>query len=140
MIISRLRQMKIFFLQKYNPKNDITVKEVLTKEEFYYFDKMGNYDKIHSFNLFLKVKKNLLLKDDISYLKLSLLHDSSKEHASFWERTKQVVIKKSKISNHSQKAYENFKDINPTVAELCKIHHEKSSDEKMIEFQKLDNH
>lgn len=140
MIISRLQQMYIYFCKKYNPQNNSIVKEILTLEEFYFFNKMDNYDKIHSFNLFLQVQKNPLLKDDINYLKLTLLHDSAKEHASFWERTKQVIFKKSQISNHSEKAYENLKDINLTLAKLCKLHHDKSNDEKMIEFQKLDDH
>ena len=139
MIISHLKQTYMYFCMSYDKNNNIIIKNILSPEEFYYFDRMDNYDKIHSFNLYLKVRKNILLQDNIDYLKLALLHDSGKISTNFWERTKEVILGKSQISNHPEMAYENLKDINISLAKLCKIHHNKTNIIEMIEFQKLDS-
>ncbi|MGF6907471.1 phosphohydrolase [Fusobacterium sp. PH5-44] len=139
MIIARLKQTYTYFFVKYNNQNNKIVKDVLTPEEYFFFEQMSNYDKVHCFKLYKLVAKNSILKDDINYLKAALLHDSAKEHASYWERCKQVVIKKSILSDHAEKAYQHLKDVNRPVALICRIHHEDSDNIKMKEFQRLDS-
>ena len=137
-IIPRLRQLYSYYFEKYDIIHDDEVRSFLSDDEFRIFSNMDDYDKLHSFELYKKVKNDPLLKDDMNYLKLALLHDSAKGHVGFWERLKQVVIKKSKISDHAMSAYDNIKDIDHDIAILCKIHHDKTSDEKMKRFQELD--
>ncbi|MDR3259169.1 MAG: phosphohydrolase [Fusobacteriaceae bacterium] len=139
MLISRLKQLFSYFFEKYDILNNNEVKSVLSTEEYIFFDKMDNYDKLHSFKLYKKTLVNPLLKNDTNYLKLALLHDSAKGHNSFYERMIEVTFKKSKLSNHGHRAFENLKNINFEVAKLCKIHHTDSNDIKMKEFQKLDD-
>lgn len=139
MIIARFKQTYNYFCVKYDDRNNEIIKKILSPEEFFFFDQMSNYDKVHCFKLYKMVAKNSILKDDIDYLKAALLHDSAKDHASYWERCKQVVIKKSILSSHGEKAYQNLKDINHPVALICRIHHEDSDNAKMKEFQRLDS-
>jgi hypothetical protein len=139
MIVSRLKQLFSYFFEKYDILNNNEVKSVLSIEEYSFFDKMDDYDKLHSFKLYKKILANSLLKNDINYLKLALLHDSAKGHNNFGERTIEVIFKKSRLSNHGNRAFENLKNINFEVAELCNIHHINTSNIKMREFQKLDD-
>lgn len=139
MIITRLKQTYNYFCVKYDERNNEIVKQVLSPEEYFFFNQMSNYDKIHSFKLYKLVVTNSILKDDINYLKAALLHDSAKDQANYWERCKQVIIKKSIFSDHGEKAYQNLKTINHPVALICRIHHEDSDNIKMKEFQKLDS-
>ena len=69
MITSRIKQGLTYIFIRYNLKNDLIVREILTDEEFKIFSKMSEYDKIHSFNLFKLVKENATLKDNKNYLK-----------------------------------------------------------------------
>ena len=139
MIISRIKQGLLFIFGKYSEKNDEVVKKVLKEEEFNIFDKMGEYDKIHSFNLYKLVKENEILKDDENYLKLALLHDCGKEDFSLFRRIKKVIIGDKHIEKHSQFSFEKLKNINIEVATLALNHHKKAVDEKMKIFQKLDD-
>ena len=100
---------------------------------------MMEYDKVHSVRLLSFVKKNEILKDDILYWKLALLHDCGKGKTTFLKRMKKVVIGDRKLEGHTENAYGKLKKINKELAQLCRIHHDKSDDIKMKEFQKLDD-
>lgn len=139
MISARIKQGLVFIFGKYHKENDILVKNILTSEEFKIFDEMSEYDKIHSFNLYNFVKENKILKEDINYIKLALLHDCGKENYSLLRRVKKVIFGDSKIEKHPETAFEKLKNINVKVAKLALIHHVKSENKKMKEFQKLDD-
>ena len=139
MITARIKQGLVFLFEKYHKENDIYIKEILSCDEFNIFDKMSEYDKIHSFNLYKLTEKNSLLKDDIDYLKLALLHDCGKENYSLFKRIKKVIIGDKQIEKHPEKAFEKLKEINLEVAELALNHHTKTEDIKMKEFQILDD-
>ena len=52
---------------------------------------------------------------------------------------KKVAVGDRKLEGHTENAYEKLKNINKELAQLCRIHHDKSNDIKMREFQKLDD-
>ena len=139
MITARVKQGIDFLFGKYKKENDVFVKEILSFDEFKIFDKMSEYDKIHSFNLYLTVKENELLKADEKYMKLALLHDCGKENYSLARRVKKVIIGDKQIERHPFFAYEKLKKINRDVAILALKHHEQTDDKKMKEFQNLDD-
>lgn len=139
MITARIKQGLVFLFGKYHKENDILVKKVLSCDEFNIFDKMSEYDKIHSFNLYKLVKEDEILKDDKNYLKLALLHDCGKEDYSLFKRVKKVIIGDKQIEKHPYKSFEKLKEINLEVAELALNHHTKTEDIKMKEFQILDD-
>lgn len=138
-MLNRLRQGIIYIFGKYDGEKDEVVKKILSEDEFKIFDTMMEYDKVHSFRLLNFVKENKILKDDILYWKLALLHDSGKGETTFLKRMKKVVIGDRKLEGHTENAYEKLKKINKELAQLCRIHHDKSNDVKMREFQKLDD-
>lgn len=139
MIIARIKQGLIYIFIKYNQKNDLIVREILTDEEFKIFSKMSEYDKIHSFNLFKLVKENATLGDNINYLKLALLHDCGKENLSLFMRVKKVLIGDKKVENHPNLSYEKLKNINNTVGKLALFHHLTPISDEMKIFQELDD-
>lgn len=139
MIIARIKQGLVFLFGKYHEENDIYIKEILSCDEFNIFDKMSEYDKIHSFNLYKLVKEDEILKDDKNYLKLALLHDCGKENYSLFKRIKKVIIGDKQIEKHPEKAFEKLKEINLEVAELARIHHTKTTNLKLRKFQELDD-
>ena len=57
----------------------------------------------------------------------------------FLKRMKKVVVGDRKLEGHTENAYEKLKSINKELAQLCRIHHDKSNNIKMKEFQKLDD-
>lgn len=139
MTTARIKQGLLFLFGKYHKENDILVKKVLSCDEFNIFDKMSEYDKIHSFNLYKLTEKNSLLKDDIDYLKLALLHDCGKENYSLFRRIKKVIIGDKHIEKHPYKSFEKLKKINLEVAELALNHHTETENIKMKKFQILDD-
>lgn len=139
MITARIKQGMDFLFGKYSEENDKIVKKLLTLDEFKIFDKMSEYDKIHSFNLYLAVRENEILKEDSIYQKLALLHDCGKENYSLAKRIKKVIIGDKQIEKHPLTAYDKLKNINKNIAVLALKHHEITDDKKMKEFQKLDD-
>ena len=139
MITTRIKQGFTFLFGKYYEENDFFVKEILNDEEFNIFNKMSEYDKIHSFNLYKFVEENKILQNDINYLKLALLHDCGKESYSLFRRVKKVIIGDKNLELHPKKSFEKLKNINLEVAKLALNHHNKIDDKKMKEFQKLDD-
>lgn len=139
MIISRLKQGLTYIFCRYDSKNDEIVKIILNEMEFKVFKKMSEYDKIHSFNLYKEVKTNKILKNDLSYLKLALLHDCGKKNYSLIKRVKKVLIGDKELENHSEKSYDKLKNINLDLAEKASNHHKKNLNFKMEIFKTLDN-
>lgn len=139
MFLNRIKQFFTYIFCSYDKKNDIEVKKILNEEEFKIFDKMSNYDKVHSYQLFKKVEKDEILSSEILYLKLALLHDNGKNHASLYKRIKKVLIGDANLDLHPLISFQKLEKINYDLALLCKRHHEKKVDKLMKRFQKLDD-
>ena len=139
MLISRIKQVYQYIFSNFDDNWNNEVKKILSKEEFLIFSEMGNYDKVHSYKLYQKVKSNKILSSQEIYFKLALLHDSGKGKVGLFRRIKKVLIGDKKLEKHSEVAFEKIKDINFELANLCLKHHNKVVDEKMKIFQKLDD-
>ncbi|MBQ3438098.1 MAG: phosphohydrolase [Fusobacterium sp.] len=139
MIISRVKQCLTYLFLKYDVANNDEVREILSDYEFELFLKMTNYDKLHSYNLLKKVKKNELLSKKILFQKLALLHDCGKGNTGLLRRIKKVLIGDKLLEQHTNIAYKNLKKHNQELAILCRFHHDKTEDKFMQEFQRLDD-
>ena len=138
-MFSRIKQGVSCLFLKFDKKNLVEIKKILSKDEFNIFNRMSDYDKLHRFNVYLKVKENELLKDDENYLKLALLHDSGKGHITIFRRVKKVLVGDRLLEKHPEIAYEKLKEINLLVAKLCRNHHNVHVDKKMQVFQRIDD-
>ena len=107
MLISRVKQVYLYIFSNFNEEWNSEVKKVLSKEEFLIFSEMKNYDKVHSYNLYQKVKSNKILSSQKIYLKLALLHDSGKGKAGLFRRIKKVLIGDKILEKHPEIAFEN---------------------------------
>ena len=139
MLISRIKQVYQYIFSNFDDKWNNEVKKILSKEEFLIFSEMGNYDKVHSYKLYQKVKSNKVLSLQENYLKLALLHDSGKGKVGLFRRIKKVIIGDKILEKHPKIAFEKLKNINFELAKLCLQHHNKDVDEKMKIFQELDD-
>ena len=139
MLISRVKQVYLYIFSNFNEEWNSEVKKILSKEEFLIFSKMKKYDKVHSYNLYQKVKSNKILSSQEIYLKLALLHDSGKGKVGLFRRIKKVLIGDKILEEHPEIAFEKLKNINFELAELCLQHHNKDVNEKMKIFQELDD-
>ena len=92
MLISRVKQVYQYIFSKFNESNNSEIKKILSEEEFSIFSTMSNYDKVHSYNLYQKVKEDKILSSEILYLKLALLHDSGKGKVGLFRRIKKVLV------------------------------------------------
>ena len=139
MLISRVKQVYLYIFSNFNDSWNSEVKKILSKEEFLIFSEMANYDKVHSYKLYQKVKTNKILSLQEIYLKLALLHDSGKGKVGLFRRIKKVLIGDKILEKHPEIAFEKLKNINFELAKLCSEHHNKNVDEKMKIFQELDD-
>ena len=139
MLISRIKQVYLYIFSNFNDSWNDEIKKVLSEEEFLIFSKMTNYDKVHSYKLYQRVKSNKILSSQDIYLKLALLHDSGKGKVGLFRRIKKVIIGDKILEKHPEIAFEKLKSINFELAELCLQHHNKDVDEKMKIFQELDD-
>ena len=139
MLISRIKQVYLYIFSNFNDSWNDEIKKVLSEEEFLIFSKMTNYDKVHSYKLYQRVKSNKILSSQDIYLKLALLHDSGKEKVGLFRRIKKVIIGDKILEKHPEIAFEKLKNINFELAELCLQHHNKDVNEKMKIFQELDD-
>ncbi|PGH22166.1 phosphohydrolase [Fusobacterium polymorphum] len=139
MLISRIKQVYQYIFSNFNDNWNDEVKKILSKEEFLIFSEMGNYDKVHSYKLYQKVKSDKILSLEEKYLKLALLHDSGKGKVGLFRRIKKVIIGDKILEKHPEIAFEKLKNINFELAKLCSEHHNKNVDEKMKIFQELDD-
>lgn len=139
MLISRVKQVYQYIFSKFDESNDSEIKKILSEEEFLIFSTMSNYDKVHSYSLYQKVKGNKTLSSEKNFLKLALLHDSGKGKVGLLRRIKKVLVGDKILEQHPNIAFEKLKNINFDLAELCLKHHNKNVDEKMKIFQELDD-
>ena len=139
MLTSRIKQVYQYIFSNFNDNWNDEVKKILSKEEFLIFSEMGNYDKVHSYKLYQKVKSNEILSSQEIFLKLALLHDSGKGRVGLFRRIKKVIIGDKILEEHPKIAFEKLKNINFELAKLCLEHHNKDVDEKMKIFQELDD-
>ena len=139
MLISRIKQVYQYIFSNFDNNWNNEVKKILSKEEFLIFSEMGNYDKVHSYKLYQKVKSNKVLSLQENYLKLALLHDSGKGKVGLFRRIKKVLVGDKILEQHPSIAFEKLKNINFDLAKLCLQHHDKDVDEKMKIFQELDD-
>ena len=139
MLISRIKQVYLYIFSNFNDSWNDEIKKVLSEEEFLIFSKMTNYDKVHSYKLYQRVKSNKILSSQDIYLKLALLHDSGKGKVGLFRRIKKVIIGDKILEKHPEIAFEKLKNINFELAELCLRHHNKDVNEKMKIFQELDD-
>lgn len=139
MLISRIKQVYLYIFSNFNDSWNDEIKKVLSEEEFLIFSKMTNYDKVHSYKLYQRVKSNKILSSQDIYLKLALLHDSGKGKVGLFRRIKKVIIGDKILEKHPEIAFEKLKNINFELAELCLQHHNKDVNEKMKIFQELDD-
>ena len=139
MLILRIKQVYQYILSNFDDNWNNEVKKILSEEEFLIFSKMVNYDKVHSYKLYQKVKFNKILSSQDIYLKLALLHDSGKGKVGLFRRIKKVIIGDKILEKHPEIAFEKLKNINFELAKLCLQHHNKDVDEKMKIFQELDD-
>lgn len=139
MLISKVKQVYQYIFSKFDENNDSEIKKILSEEEFLIFSTMSNYDKVHSYSLYQKVKGNKTLSSEKNFLKLALLHDSGKGKVGLLRRIKKVLVGDKILEQHPNIAFEKLKNINFDLAELCLKHHNKDVDEKMKIFQELDD-
>ena len=139
MLISRVKQVYQYIFSKFDESNNSEIKKILSEEEFLIFSTMSNYDKVHSYSLYQKVKEEKTLSSEKLYLKLALLHDSGKGKVGLLRRIKKVLVGDKILEKHPSIAFEKLKNINFDLAELCLNHHNKDVDEKMKIFQELDD-
>ena len=90
MLISRVKQVYQYIFSKFDESNNSEIKKILSEEEFLIFSTMSNYDKVHSYSLYKKVKEDKILSSEKLYLKLALLHDSGKGKVGLFRRIKKV--------------------------------------------------
>ncbi|MGL5232984.1 MAG: HD domain-containing protein [Fusobacteriaceae bacterium] len=139
LIISRIMQGLTFLFGRYKNEWNLDINAFLNKNEFAIFQNMERYDKIHSYKIYKKVKCNKILKNNILFYKLALLHDCGKENCSIFRRIKKVLIGDKKLENHSIEGFEKLKNINIELAHLICQHHDKTENIEMLEFQRLDS-
>lgn len=138
-MISRIKQGLTYIFARYRKEWNREIKNILNERETAIFEKMGRYDKIHSYNLLKRLESDELLKNENIYKKLALLHDCGKENIGLLRRIKKVLLNDKKLSAHAELGYLKTKDIDKNLAELIRDHHIEKRDEKMRRFQKLDD-
>ena len=138
-MLNRVKQVINYIFNKPTLEEIKKTKDILSPLEYEIFLKMDEYDKIHCLGVYSGVLRDDILKKDEIYLKLALLHDCGKEDISLFRRIKKVIFKDELLEHHPILGYEKLKDINLEVAKLIRKHHDKSVDEKMKRFQKIDD-
>ena len=139
MLISRVKQVYQYIFSKFDESNNFEIKKILSEEEFLIFSTMSNYDKVHSYSLYQKVKEEKTLSSEKLYLKLALLHDSGKGKVGLFRRIKKVLVGDKILEQHPSVAFEKLKNINFDLAELCLNHHNNVVVLNMKIFQDLDD-
>lgn len=138
-MISRVKQIWRYLFYKFDENCLKEIKEVLYPKEYEIFLGMQDYDKLHSYLIYSKVKKDSILRKDEKYMRLALLHDCGKGRVTLFRRVKKVVFGDKILEQHPEIAYNKLKNIDLEVAILCRDHHKKMVDENMKRFQKIDD-
>lgn len=138
-MIGRIKQGLTCLFSKYDKNLDKEIKKVISESEFIIFNKMDDYDKVHSYSILKIVEKDTILKGTPIYYKLALLHDCGKGRVTVFRRVKKVLFGDVKLETHPEIGYKILRDINLELAKLCREHHNISKDECMKRFQKIDD-
>lgn len=138
-MFSRIKQGIRYIFFKFDEKKLNEIKDILTDEEYRIFCNMQDYDKLHSYLVYKKMKDDKILKNKKKYLKLALLHDCGKGRVTLLRRIKKVLFGDKILELHPDIAYEKLKKIDIEVAVLCKEHHKEAKSVEMEKFQELDN-
>lgn len=139
MIIPRIKQILLYIFGRYNKEWNKDIKKILSEEEFKVFNKMGRYDKIHSYKILKGVMKENSLNQNKLFLKLALLHDCGKGNVGLFRRIKKVTIGDKKLSLHEVNGFEKLRETNKELAILIKNHHKNNYSLEMDIFQKIDD-
>jgi len=137
MLISRVKQVYLYIFSNFNEEWNSEVKKILSKEEFLIFSKMKKYDKVHSYNLYQKVKSNKILSSQEIYLKLALLHDSGKGKAGLFRRIKKVKTGQVIKETYSDESLEMLRDFSGNIRDLAMIDLLSSTGMRVGELVKL---
>ena len=113
--------------------------ELLNEKEKKIFTKMAKYDRKHSLEVYKKVRENDILKNEILYKKLALLHDCGKGNTNVAVRVLHKVNIKTGLKEHPDRGFMKLKETDEELAVLIKNHHVKSYGRFMDEFQRLDD-
>ena len=138
-MFNRINQVFNYLFRKPDKEDLKEVKKILSEDEYRIFLSLGEYDKVHSINVYKEVKNDCLLGKDEKYLHLALLHDCGKGKVGFLRRIKKVVFGDIVLEKHPQVGYDKLKDTDLELANLVRIHHSKDVDEKMKKFQEIDD-
>lgn len=111
----------------------------LSSEEKEIFDRMAEYDKKHSLEVYKKVRENDMLGNEILYKKLALLHDCGKNNTGVLKRVFHKINIKTKLMEHPERGFQKLEILDKELAVLIKNHHVKNYSSLMDEFQKLDD-
>ena len=111
----------------------------LNDKERKIFAEMTKYDKKHSLEVYKKVRENDILKNEVLYIKLALLHDCGKGSANVAIRVLHKVNIKTSLKKHPDRGAEKLKETDKELAVLIKNHHIKNYGRLMDEFQRLDD-
>jgi len=137
--MSRIRQGLNYLFVKPKIEELEKIKLFLTEKEYKIFIDMDNYDKVHSIDVYLMVKKDSVLNKDEKYLKLALLHDCGKDKISLLTRIKKVLLGDKLLDTHPKLGYEKLKEIDLKLAKLILNHHKIDSNQKLKRFQEIDD-
>lgn len=113
--------------------------KILSNSEKEIFMEMAEYDKKHSLEVYKKVRENDMLKGEVLYKKLALLHDCGKGNTNVAMRVLHKINIKTGLQKHPDKGFEKLENIDKELAVLIKNHHVKNYGRLMDEFQKLDD-
>ena len=140
-MIYKIKQVFTYLFPKLKENDIMVVKNILNVEEQEVFFDMSFYDQKHSYNVLKGVMKNELLREDTLYRRLALLHDCGKsKELTFKERMEYSILRKGRLHFHPKRGFEKLNELDYKLALLVLKHHNKNIDnEKLREFQKIDN-
>lgn len=140
-MIFKIKQVFNHLFPKLKEEDIEIIKKNLSQEEQGYFFSMSQYDKKHSYNVFKGVMKSELLREDMLYKRLALLHDCGKSNeTTFKERVKYSILKRGRLAFHPKRGFEKLKDMDYKLALLVLKHHNKNiENDKLHEFQRIDS-
>ena len=113
--------------------------KLLNDKEKKIFTEMAKYDRKHSLEVYKKVRENDILKNEILYKKLALLHDCGKGNTNVAIRVLHKVNIKTSLRKHPDRGFIKLKEADEELAVLIKSHHVKNYSRLMDEFQRLDD-
>lgn len=139
-MIYRFKQVYTMLFPRLKYEDLVLITNNIDGVERQIFDAMSPYDKKHSVNVLKAVLKNPLLREDMLFRRLALLHDCGKDpKTTFGERIKNSIFKVGRLKYHPNRGYEKLNEIDYKLALLVLKHHNKNIDnDKLRAFQEID--